>query len=39
VSAIEQPVAEVYTNPPQAAVALEYFKDVGAFERNAAARR
>jgi NADP-dependent 3-hydroxy acid dehydrogenase YdfG len=39
VSAIERPVAEVYTNPHQAAVALDYFKDVGAFERNAAARR
>jgi short-subunit dehydrogenase len=37
--AIEHPVAEVYTNPQQAAVALEYFKDVGAFERQAAARR
>ena len=39
VSAIEQPVAEVYTNPQQAGVALQYFKDVGAFEREAAARR
>jgi short-subunit dehydrogenase len=38
-AAIAQPVAEVYTNPQQAAVALEYFKDVGAFERQAAARR
>ena len=38
-AAIEHPVAEVYTNPQQAAVALEYFKDVGAFERQAAARR
>jgi len=37
--AIEQPVAEIYTNPRHAAVALEYFKDVGAFEREAAARR
>jgi short-subunit dehydrogenase len=37
--AIEHPVAEVYTNPQHAAVALEYFKDVGAFERQAAARR
>jgi len=36
---IEQPVAEIYTNAQQAAVALEYFKDVGAFERQAAARR
>jgi short-subunit dehydrogenase len=39
VSAIEQPVAEVYTNLQQAGVALQYFKDVGAFEREAAARR
>jgi short-subunit dehydrogenase len=37
-AAIEQPVAELYTNPQQAAVALEYLRDVGAFER-AAARR
>ena len=37
--AIAQPVAEIYTNPQQASVALEYFKDVGAFERQAAARR
>jgi short-subunit dehydrogenase len=37
VRGIEQPVAELYTNPAQAAVVLEYFKDVGAFER--AARR
>jgi len=39
VSAIETPVAEVYTNPQQAKVAVEYFSDVGAFERQAAARR
>ena len=39
VKAIEHPVAEVYTNPQHAAVALEYFKDVGAFEQQAAARR
>ena len=38
VRVIEQPVAEVYTNPQQAAVALQYFQDVGAFERAAAAR-
>ena len=38
VKAIEHPVAEVYTNPQQAAVALQYFQDVGAFERAAAAR-
>jgi short-subunit dehydrogenase len=36
--AIEHPVAEVYTNPQQAAVALQYFQDVGAFEREAARR-
>ena len=39
VSAIEHPVAELYTNPQHAAVALEYFTDVGAFERQATARR
>jgi len=39
VAAIEHPVAEVYTNPQHAAVALEYFRDVGAFEQQAAARR
>src|SRR3954463_14926634 len=38
VAAIDHPVAEVYTNPQHAAVALEYFKDVGGFEQ-AAARR
>ena len=38
-AAIEHPVPEVYTNPQHAAVALEYFKDVGAFEQQAAARR
>jgi len=37
--AIEQPAAEIYTNPQHAAVALEYFKDVAAFEQEAAARR
>jgi short-subunit dehydrogenase len=36
---IEHPVAEIYTNPQLAGVALEYFKDVDAFEREAAARR
>src|SRR3954453_10485570 len=36
--AIEHPVAEVYTNPRQAAVVASYFQDVGAFERAAAAR-
>jgi len=39
VKAIEHPIAELYTNPQQAAVALEYFKDFGAFEQAAAARR
>jgi len=38
VHAIEHPVAEVYTNPQQAAIVLQYFQDVGAFERAAAAR-
>jgi short-subunit dehydrogenase len=38
VSAIDQPVAEIYTNPQQAAVALRYFQDVGAFEREAPRR-
>jgi len=39
VKVIEQPAAETYTNPALAAVALKYFEDVGAFERDAAARR
>ena len=39
VNVIANPVAEVYTNPQQAMVALQYFQDVGAFEREAAARR
>jgi short-subunit dehydrogenase len=38
VRAIANPVAEVYTNPAQAAVAVQYIQDVGAFERAAAAR-
>jgi short-subunit dehydrogenase len=29
---IENPVAEIYTNPAQAPVVLRYFQDVGAFE-------
>ena len=29
---IEQPAAEVYTNPAHAAVAAKYYQDVGAFE-------
>jgi len=36
--AIEHPVAEIYTNPSQAAVALDYFTDVGAFEHRAGRR-
>jgi short-subunit dehydrogenase len=39
VKAIDQPAAEIYTNPQQAAVAVEYIRDVAAFERLAAARR
>src|SRR5882672_11509744 len=39
VQAIEQPVAEIYTNPRAAAAIVQrYFQDVGAFEREAAAR-
>jgi short-subunit dehydrogenase len=39
VKAIENPVAEIYTNPGYAtAVVQRYFQDVGAFEREAAAR-
>jgi short-subunit dehydrogenase len=30
---IENPVAEIYTNPSQAAMVLRYFEDVAAFER------
>jgi NADP-dependent 3-hydroxy acid dehydrogenase YdfG len=36
---IDHPVAELYTNPNHRAVALRYFEDVGAFERDAAAPR
>jgi hypothetical protein len=36
---IDHPVAEIYTNPRHREVALEYFSDVGAFERKSAARR
>jgi NAD(P)-dependent dehydrogenase (short-subunit alcohol dehydrogenase family) len=36
---IDDPVAELYTNPNHRAVAVRYFQDVGAFEREAAARR
>jgi short-subunit dehydrogenase len=38
VRVIEAPVAEVYTNPQQAGVALDYFRDVGAFEARVATR-
>ena len=39
VKAIENPVAEAYTNPGYAKAVVErYFQDVGAFEREAAAR-
>ena len=38
VSAIAHPVAEIYTNPRHAAIVQNYFQDVGAFERAAAAR-
>jgi len=36
---IAEPVAEIYTNPRHRDVALEYFRDVAGFEREAAARR
>jgi short-subunit dehydrogenase len=39
VGAIEHPVAEIYTNPKQAAIVQKYFQDVGAFEREASSRR
>jgi short-subunit dehydrogenase len=35
---IDNPVAEIYTNPRQAALALRYFQDVGEFERGAGSR-
>lgn len=38
VALIAEPKAEIYTNPQHAAVALEYFQDVGAFERENMAR-
>jgi len=34
VGVIDNPVAEVYTNPAHAGVAQKYFQDVGAFERS-----
>jgi NAD(P)-dependent dehydrogenase (short-subunit alcohol dehydrogenase family) len=36
---IEEPVAEIYTNPQHHAQVLRYFQDVGEFERAIAARR
>jgi short-subunit dehydrogenase len=39
VEVIDHPVAEIYTNPAHASVALKYLQDVGAFEREATARR
>jgi hypothetical protein len=39
VAAIAHPVAEIYTNPRHASgIVQRYFQDVGAFEREAAAR-
>jgi short-subunit dehydrogenase len=32
VKVIEQPVAEIYTNPPLGGMVLKYFQDVGAYE-------
>lgn len=34
VDVIDHPVAEIYTNPPLAGMALKYFQDVDAFERD-----
>ena len=39
VDLIAHPKTEIYTNPQQAAIALKYFQDVGAFERESAAGR
>ena len=36
VSVIDHPVAEIYTNPRQAAIVRDYFQDVGAFEQRGA---
>src|SRR5262245_29396451 len=38
VPVIGAPVAEIYTNPQQAGVAVDYYRDVGAFEARAASR-
>ena len=35
VKTIDRPVAEIYTNPQHAALAVKYFQDVEAFEREA----
>jgi len=32
-AALDEPVAEIYTNPALAGVVLKYFEDVGAYER------
>jgi hypothetical protein len=37
-SVIENPVAEVYTNPVSAPMAQRYFADVGAFEGSMSSR-
>ena len=39
VGAIDRPVAEVYTNPQHAAIAVRYIQDVGAFEHEMLARQ
>ena len=33
VGVVDQPVAEVFTNPALAGIARKYFEDVGAFEK------
>jgi len=38
-SVMDTPVAEIYTNPQQAAIAQKYLQDVEAFERQAAKER
>jgi NADP-dependent 3-hydroxy acid dehydrogenase YdfG len=37
-TAIDQPVGEVYTNPPMRGTVVEYMKDVDAFERRSRTR-
>jgi flagellar biosynthesis protein FlhB len=39
VELVAHPKAEIYTNPQHAAIALKYFQDVAAFERESAAGR